>query len=92
MLDLAECCCCCCYYKATRALVGRLIEAETRLLVFEIVKVNKELRASAISNAQHGKVSDVGSWLSASEQDGMELCKDSCRPATLYNVDSSNCL
>ena len=29
--------------------------------------------------------------VSASEQDGMELCKDRCRPATLYNVDSNYC-
>lgn len=27
--------------------------------------------------------------ISASEQDNMELCKDYCRPATMYNVDSN---
>ena len=31
-----------------------------------------------------------GQFVSASEQDTIELCKDNYRPATVYNVDS-NC-
>lgn len=34
---------------------------------------------------------EKSSWqfVSASEQDTIELCKDNCRPATMYNVDSN---
>lgn len=83
MLDLAECVCCC-YYKATRALVGE-IEADARLLVLKIE--GDKINSKCYIECQ--KENKCWQFVSASEQDNMELCKDNCRPATMYNVNSN---
>ena len=77
--------CCCCYYKATRALV-RGIEADARLLGLKIE--GNKIKSKCYIECPRQRQS--WQFVSASEQENMELCKDSCRPATLYNVDSNS--
>lgn len=61
------------------------IEADVRLLVLKIE--GDKIKSKCYIECQ----SENKCWqiVSASEQDTMELCKDNCRPATMYNVDSN---
>ena len=67
-------------------LLGELKQT-LRLLVLKIE--GDKIKSKCYIECQQKKRGKCWQLESASEQDTVELCKDNCRPATMYNVDSN---